>query len=99
MQALLDTMVLAQYGATAISAAFNTWYFAAYRTQEGRRRVGAAVMAVVSLALVVESLVSGWLLYPRAGGGGLLWLISGTLALAGSLLITALILRRRGSSS
>ncbi|MBI4297988.1 MAG: hypothetical protein HY676_05595 [Chloroflexi bacterium] len=96
MQALLDTLVLAQYGATALSAAFNTWYFATYRTREGRRRVGAAVMAVVSLALAVESVAVGWLLYPRASDG-FLWLTSGTLALAGSLLISTLIILRRRS--
>ncbi len=88
-------LVLIEYSLTALSASLNAWYFATYRTAERRRRIGAAVMALVSLGLVVESLALGAVIYPRSGTLGWIWVTAGALALAGSAAISFLILRQR----
>ncbi len=92
-------MVFIEYGVTAMSAAFNAWFFTTYRTRTGRRRIGAAVMALVSAALVVESLALGAVMYPRSGTDSWVWLVAGASALAGSVAISFLILRQRKKRS
>ena len=53
---LSDTLVIGQYVLTALSSGFNFLYFLGYRSAKKTRRVGATVLALVSLALFGESL-------------------------------------------
>lgn len=48
------------YAVTAISSGFNAAYFMRYHTAVLRRRVGAAVMAVVCLTGLAQSVYLGW---------------------------------------
>ncbi len=103
---LWELMVPAQYGLTLVSSGFNACYFAAYTQGRllPRRRVGALVMAVLSAATFVESLVYTGALgqglsrdqIPLLGSGP--WLLSRLLASGGSLLVSGLILRSLASS-
>jgi len=96
----LHSLVFAQYFATAASSAFNACYFLGYRSPKRRRRIGAIVLAFVSLAIFIESLYFGFFalyqdeqwasdffLHPSY------WLAARLLLCLGSLLISALILR------
>lgn len=93
---------LVLYGVGAASSGFNTWYFGGYRSPLLRRRVGAAAMAMMSLALFVDSLFG--LLFLAQGLRSIPlesphWLLARTLLAAGSLFITVLVVRqlvRRG---
>ncbi len=58
MEISWQTVVVTQFGVTALSSGFNALYFLGYCSPQRRRRVGAAVMAVVSLALFLDSLFS-----------------------------------------
>ena len=97
----MHNLVFAQYFATAISSAFNACYFFGYRSSKARRRIGAIVLALVSLAIFIESLYFGtfslyqghewatsFFLNPSY------WLGARLLLCLGSLLISALILRQ-----
>lgn len=93
-----DTALVALlYAVTAASSGVNAAYFLRYRSgrPELRRRVGAAVMAVVCLAGLAQGMFYG--LSARAGGAP--WPISGAwlpvavLACVSSLLVSALIAR------
>ena len=97
----MHNLVFAQYFATAISSAFNACYFFGYRSPKARRRIGAIVLGVVSLAIFIESLYFGtfslyqghewatsFFLNPSY------WLGARLLLCLGSLLISALILRQ-----
>ncbi len=98
---LWELMVPAQYGLALVSSGFNACYFAAYTQGRllPRRRVGALVMAVLSAATFVESLVYTGALgqglsrdqIPLLGSGP--WLLSRLLASGGSLLVSGLIVR------
>src|SRR3990172_204518 len=55
MEISWQTVVVAQFGVTDLSSGFNALYFLGYRSLQNRRRVGAAIMAVVSLALFLDS--------------------------------------------
>lgn len=99
MLTLEEALVLAFYAGTALSAAFNAGYFATYRAGEPRRRVGAVVLALVSLGLLVERAYFGLALLFQGSAGPLSleagpWLLAGLLAGLSSLLITFLILRQ-----
>lgn len=101
MSPLLEIVALGQSVVTALSSGFNTAYFWAYRSPQRGRRLAALVLAVVNLALLLESLyVVGWALLagedwwrsffldPRW------WLAARLLAALGALLISGLILRQ-----
>lgn len=85
------------YAVTAASSGVNAMYFLRYRSgrPELRRRVGAAVMAVVCLAGLAQSMFYGW--SARTGATPLLaegaWLPVAALACVSSLLVSALIAR------
>ena len=96
----MHNLVFAQYFATAISSAFNTYYFLGYRSSTRRRRIGAVALALMSLAIFIESLYFGtfslyqghewatsFFLNPSY------WLGARLLLCLGTLLISALILR------
>lgn len=90
----LLTLVVLQYGVTAVSSAFNAAYFARYRSAWRRRRLGARVLAVASLALALESAYFGLYLFPqRPQPDARAWLLAGALSALGSLLMSGLILR------
>ena len=90
-------LVTLLYAVTATSSGVNAMYFLRYRSgrPELRRRVGAAVMAVVCLAGLAQSMFYG--LSARAGGAPLLaegaWLPVAASACVSSLLVSALIAR------
>ena len=104
--AFSDGLVIAQYVLTAISSGFNAGYFMTYRSHEKKHRVGAAVLALLSLALFIESSYFGvfalfqgevwaysFFFEPRH------WFLARFFLCLGSVLITILILRqirRRG---
>lgn len=92
---LLEFLVILQYSVTATSGAFNASYFARYRTLHRGRQVAARVLAVASLALVLESLYFGVYLFVRKPDtDARIWLLAGFLSTLGSLLMSALILRQ-----
>lgn len=96
----LEALALAQRGLTALSSAFNTLFFASYRSATGRRRWGVLALFLVNLAFLVQALYFGLLPYllgldlyalsldPR------LRLLAGAFPLAASLLITLLVVRQ-----
>jgi len=96
----IGKILIAQYALTALSSGFNAGYFWAYRSPYRKRRLGAVVLAVLSLALLVESVYFGlfalsqgrwWAGFFLAPGN---WLAAKSLLCLGSLAISALILRR-----
>jgi hypothetical protein len=52
---MLTGLVMAQYALTAVSSGFNAGYFLTYRSHGRKHRVGAAVLAILSLAILIES--------------------------------------------
>lgn len=95
------SLVFAQYIVTALSSGFNACYFFGYRSSTMRRRIGAVVLALVSVAISFESLyfglfsfyqgqewVNAFFLDPTH------WLIARLLLCLGSLLVSILILRQ-----
>jgi len=91
---------LAQAMITALSSGGNGLYFWRYRSPLPARRVGAAVMALVSLATLVESLYLGLFVLPHGGPwlessqNASLLLAARSLVSFGSLGISGLILLR-----
>ena len=89
-------------GTAAASGAFNaSWLLGVAQSAAPGRRVAAAALAMLSAGIAVQALLSQamrWALAPGAESGPLMasgpWLASRLLLLAGSLLITMLILRR-----
>ena len=95
------TMLIVQYLLTALSSGFNAGYFWRYRSPRRGRRVGAAVLFALSLALLLESLYFG--LFALSQGLGYSpefflephrWLMARGLVCLGSLAISALVLRK-----
>jgi len=93
--------VIALYGVTVLSSALNTCYFLGYHSVEKRRRVGATALALLSLAIVIESLYYGLFTFFLERGGAIdffldpgHWLVAGTLFCLGSVFISVLILRQ-----
>jgi hypothetical protein len=100
---VIHQLILTQYLITALSSGFNAVYFLSYRSPLRRRRTGALALALLSLAILIESLyftcfslsyiynekgfLSGLLLNPG------LWLGVRLLLCLGSLLVSALIVR------
>ena len=95
----LEMMLLVQRSLTIVLSAYKAFYFATYRSRQGRRRLGAIVLTLINLAIGVGSLAFG--LWPRAvakSGTGLTHgnqLIAASLSLAVVVTIATLILRQR----
>jgi len=97
----LHNLVFAQYFVTALSSAFNACYFFGYRSSpKTRRRIGAVVLALVSLAIFIESVYFGTFSFYQGHEWATsfflnpgYWLGARLLLCLGSLLISALILR------
>jgi hypothetical protein len=98
---MLKALVIAQYALTAVSSGFNAGYFLTYRSQERKHCAGAAVLAILSLAIFIESSYFGafalfqgkvwayrFFLEPRH------WFLAHLFLCLSSLLITILILRQ-----
>lgn len=97
---MIHNLVLAQYIVTALSSGFNACYFFGYRSSTRRRRIGAVVLALVSLAIFIESFYFGiFSFYQGQEWANTFfldpthWLMARLLVCLGSLLISALILR------
>ncbi len=101
MEVELHSMVLAPCIITALSSGFNAVYFFGYRSRASRRRIAALTLAVLSVAIFMESLYSAvftlfqqqqwaseFLLNPGC------WLAVRLLLCLGSLLVSILILRQ-----
>ncbi|MFQ5924482.1 MAG: hypothetical protein ACE5IE_00600 [Dehalococcoidia bacterium] len=95
------SIVFAQYVVTALSSGFNAYYFSGYRSSTRRRRIGAVVLAVFSVAICIESLYFGLFSFYQGqewANAFFLdpshWLIARLLLLLGSLLVSVLILRQ-----
>lgn len=98
---MIHNLVLAQYMLTALSSGFNAVYFFGYRSPTRRRRIGALTLALLSVAILIESIYFGFFaLFPgqQWARGFFLdssyWLAVRLLLCLGSLMISLLILRR-----
>src|SRR3990172_6356416 len=95
----LEMLLLLQRSLTVAISGYNAFYFATYRSRQGRRRLGAVVLMLINLAIGVESLAFG--LLPRIianGSNGFAvgsQLIATTLSLLVVMIIAALILRQQ----
>jgi len=96
----LHNLVFVQYFATAVSSAFNACYFFGYRSPKARRRTGAVVLGMMSVAIFIESLFFGTFSFYQGqewDASFLLnpgyWLGARLLLCLASLLISVLILR------
>jgi len=87
-------VLLAQYAAVLVSSGFNAVYFWAYRSPMAGRRVGAAVMAFLSLATFLESLMLFLVDRPWSPLYSAPWLGARFLVALSSWCISALIIRR-----
>lgn len=95
------SLVFAQYIVTVLSSGFNACYFFGYRSSTRRRRIGAVVLAVFSVAIFFESLYFGLFSFYQGqewANAFFLdpthWLIARLLLCLGSLLVSILILRQ-----
>ena len=100
MNDVLEAAMAIAWAVSVACSATNAVFFAAYRDERRRRRIGAAVMAVVSVAMLIEALAFGAVVsVPEslAAGGSRwrLWLLARLLVCVGSMLITLLIARQR----
>lgn len=97
---MIPQLIFIQYAVTAASAGFNAWYFCRYRSTVRRRRVGALTLALLSAAILLESLYfTGVALLTSDWAGSFFfspswWLAARLLVCTGSLVVTAFILRR-----
>ena len=98
---VIHNLVLAQYVVTALSSAFNASYFFGYRSPTRRRRIGALTLALLSVAIFIESIFFGlFAFFPgQQWASGFLtdsgyWLAARLLLCLGSLLVSILILRQ-----
>ena len=92
----MEWLVTLQYAFTALLSAANATYFLSYRSPLRRRRWGAVVLALVSIAGVAQSIFFA-LLFARLDGHAVplaRWLVAGVLPLGAALLISTLILRQ-----
>jgi hypothetical protein len=98
---MFSGLVIAQYALTAVSSGFNAGYFLTYRSQGRKHRVGAAVLAILSLALFIESSYFGAFALFRDGVWAdrfflepERWFLAHLFLCLSSLLITILIIRQ-----
>ena len=95
-----ETLLLVQPALSLVISGHNAFYFATYRTRQGKRRLGAIVLTLINLAIGAESLAFGLLpwatLSPDTSGLTLgSRLVAASLSLAVALTIAALIFRQR----
>ena len=101
---MFDAVILAQDLATAVCGGFNALHFLGYWL--GRytpsRRVGAAALTVINLAIVVESIFSLALYAAHRWRGSVdlflsppVWISARALLLLGTAFISILILRQQ----
>ena len=97
---MIPQLIFIQYAVTAASAGLNAWYFCRYRSPVRRRRAGALTLALLSAAILLESLyLAGVALLTSDWEGSFFyspscWQAARLLVCTGSLVVTALILRR-----
>ncbi len=92
---MIHNIIMAQYIVTALSSAFNACYFLGYRSSITRRRIGATVLALVSLAILIESFYFGFsATFQGQQWANGFWLATRLLVCLSSLVITVLILRQ-----
>ncbi|MBI4201092.1 MAG: hypothetical protein HY531_02235 [Chloroflexi bacterium] len=95
----LEMALLVQRGLTVAISGHNAFYFARYRSRQGRRRLGAVVLALINLAIAGESVAFGLLPWALNGGDTGLTLgsqlVAASLSMVVALTIGALILRQR----
>ena len=95
----VEFVLLLQRGLTVVLSCYNAFYFGTYRSPRGKRRLGAAVLTLINLAIVAESLAFG--LLPRTLVNSSIGftrgsqLIAATLLLAVALAMAILILGQR----
>ena len=96
----MHNLVFVQYFATAVSSAFNACYFFGYRSPKARRRTGAVVLGMMSVAILIESLFFGTFSFYQGQDWATsfflnpgYWLGARLLLCLASLLISVLILR------
>ncbi len=90
---MIHDIVMSQYIVTALSSAFNACYFLGYRSPTRRRRIGAMVLALVSLAIFIESFYFGFSALLQEQQESVLWLGTRLLICISSLATSTLILR------
>jgi len=97
----MQNLVLAQYIITILSSGLNAVYFFGYRSPTRRRRIAALTLALLSVAIFIESAYFGFfaLFQEQQWASGFFldpgyWLAARLLICLGSLLVSILILRR-----
>ncbi len=92
-----EATLLVQRALTVAISSYNAIFFMRYRLRTGRRRLGAIVLAFISLAIAGESVAFGLLPELLAGAGltAAAQYVSASLSLGVSMTIAALILRRK----
>ena len=92
-----EATLLVQRALTVAISSYNAIFFMRYRLRTGRRRLGAVVLAFISLAIAGESVAFGLLPELLAGAGltSAAQYVSASLSLGVSMTIAALILRQK----
>ena len=94
-----ESLLLVQRALTLILSGHNAFYFATYRSRQGKRRFGAIVLMFISLALGAESLAFGLLPWTALSASTALALgtrlVAASLSLAVALAVALLIVRQR----
>ncbi len=93
MEAVLESLLLTLVVVTAVSSGGNLAYFLRYRAARRKRRLGATVLALVSLAGLAQALATGLALTREVDVRGWSWLFAGSLSCAASLAVSLIILR------
>jgi hypothetical protein len=98
----LLAVLLAQYYVAAVASAFNAIVFGQYPAKLPRHRLGARVLALLSVAIFVESVGFGALVFAEAVSGARSpfldprqWLAAHFLLCLAALALAALTLGRR----
>ncbi len=104
----MEGVIVAQDLATGLCGLLNTGYFVSYwwrRDDRRSRRIGAAALAMVSAAVVVEAIFSQGLFWIRQEAFPLgelslsMWALARLPLLVATLFLSLLVLRRLSSSS
>ena len=98
---VVPQLMLMQYILTALSSGLNSCYFFKYRSPVRRRRIGAMTLALLSVAILIESVYFSFFALFQGQQWAIAfflepghWLVVRLLVCFGSLLISGLILRQ-----
>lgn len=90
----MNEVLVVLYSLAALSSAFNMGYFSTLQTVGRNRRLGAAILALVSAGALLQSVVGGLNLWLATGHSTSAVLLAQSVVALGSLAVTGTILRR-----